>query len=198
MQETTSPSLLSRIRQADSGGWQRFARLYTPLVYSWCRQCNVEANVAVDLVQDVFIAVHGNIGRFRRDKPGDSFRGWLWLITRNKIRDHFRALPNRPQAIGGTTAQAMIHQVPEDEPPTIDGLACAKQDTLLARALQLVRAEFEPNTWQAFWRTKIDEAPSAEVAEELGMTQNAIRKARFRVLKRLREELADLLGDASE
>ena len=33
------------------------------------------------------------------------------------------------------------------------------------------------------------------VAEELGMTQNAIRKARFRVLKRLREELADFFED---
>lgn len=198
MQETTSLSLLSRIRRSDADGWQRFAHLYTPLVYGWCRQCGVDANVAADVVQDVFIAVHGNIDRFRSERQGGSFRGWLWQITRNKVRDYFRDLRGRPQATGGSTAHAMIEQVPEDEPLSIDGSQPTKQNSLLAIALTLVQAEFEPKTWQAFWRTKIDEAPSSLVAEELGMTQNAIRKARFRILKRLREELADLFEEGSE
>ena len=40
----------------------------------------------------------------RRDRSGDSFRGWLWTITQNKIRDQFRYRQGAPQAEGGSDA----------------------------------------------------------------------------------------------
>ena len=42
-------------------------------------------------------------------------------------------------------------------------------------------------------RTTVDEQPSTAVAAELGMTANAVRMAKSRVLRRLREELGDLV-----
>ena len=60
------------------------------------------------------------------------------------------------------------------------------------RALELVRAEFEPRSWGAFWRVEIDKQTAKDVAEELGMTPAAVRMAKSRVLRRVREELGDL------
>jgi RNA polymerase sigma-70 factor (ECF subfamily) len=55
-----------------------------------------------------------------------------------------------------------------------------------------VRGEFEPRTWQAFWKTAVDGRPVKDVADELGMSPGAVRVAKSRVLHRLRDELGDL------
>jgi hypothetical protein len=64
--------------------------------------------------------------------------------------------------------------------------------SLLLRALEMIRGDFTPQTWQAFWRVRVDGQTPAVVADELGMTANAVRGARGRVLRRLREELGHL------
>jgi RNA polymerase sigma-70 factor (ECF subfamily) len=180
--------LLVRVRSQDQAAWQRLVSLYTPLVYRWCRAAGLQAADAADVGQEVFRAVARKIGDFRRDRPGDSFRAWLRVITRNKITDHHRRLP--VDALGDSAAQTLVQQVP-DTPP--DPEADAEEASLLYnRAVELIRTEFEERTWRAFWQTAIDGAAAAEVAAGLGMTANAVYLARARVLRRLREEFADL------
>ena len=60
---------------------------------------------------------------------------------------------------------------------------------LLRRALELIRVEFEEPTWQAFWRTTADGLSAIDVAAELGLSPGAVRQAKYRVLRRLRQEL---------
>jgi RNA polymerase sigma-70 factor (ECF subfamily) len=43
-----------------------------------------------------------------------------------------------------------------------------------------------------FWRSVIDGMPTVTVASELSVSTAAVRQARSRVLRRLREEKADL------
>jgi RNA polymerase sigma-70 factor (ECF subfamily) len=62
---------------------------------------------------------------------------------------------------------------------------------LYARALELVRSKFEARTWRAFWRVAVEGQAPAEIAADLGMTAAAVRKAKSRVLLRLREEIGD-------
>ena len=64
---------------------------------------------------------------------------------------------------------------------------------LSRRGLDLVRAEFENRTWEAFWRTAVEGHAPAHVAEDLGMSVPAVYKAKSRVLRRLRQELDELL-----
>jgi RNA polymerase sigma-70 factor (ECF subfamily) len=59
--------------------------------------------------------------------------------------------------------------------------------------VELVRGEFEERTWQAFWLTTIDGRAPAALADELGMTSAAIRQAKSRVLRRLKQEMGELL-----
>src|SRR5262245_10994419 len=115
--ENTSPTLLERIRAHDSDAWQRFVRIYGPLIYGWARKAGLQASDAADIVQEVSAAVHRNVARFRRDTPTESFRGWLWTICRNKVRDHFRNRRSRPGAEGGTTANLRLQLLPETPAP---------------------------------------------------------------------------------
>jgi RNA polymerase sigma-70 factor (ECF subfamily) len=179
---------LVRVRSQDQAAWQRLVSLYTPLVYHWCRTSGLQAADAADVGQEVFRAVARKIGEFRRDRPGDSFRGWLRVITRNKITDHHRQMPD--DVLCDSAAQTLVQQR-ADEPPEPDADA-AEASLVFRRAVELIQAEFEERTWQAFWQTTIDGVAAAEVAGGLGMTANAVYIAKARVLRRLRDEFADL------
>ena len=188
----TSLSLLERIRNGEEAGWQRVFDLYAPLVEHWCYRLGVKGADADDLVQEVIQAATQNISGFRRDRAGDTFRGWLRAITRNKVKSFWRAKGQRPRVFGGSEARQLLEHVPNNE--AADDPEDAEQvSALFHRALGLLHSEFEQRTWQAFWRITVDGLSAVDVAAEIGMTASAVRMAKSRVLRRLREELGDLL-----
>lgn len=189
---STSTSLLRRAKAQNPEAWQRLVKLYGPLVYHWCRSVGLKAEDTADVVQEVFCAVVVGIEGFRGSGRRGSFRSWLRTITRNKIHDFFRARQGMPEGEGGTSAQRHFMQVPQPgEIPELEDPPEA-EDALWRRAVDLVRAEFEEQTWKAFWRVAVDGQVPAAVAEELSTTVPAVYKAKSRVLRRVRQELGDL------
>jgi RNA polymerase sigma-70 factor (ECF subfamily) len=186
----TSRSLLARVRTDDPAAWDRLVDLYAPLIYRWCRRWDLPEQEIADVFQDVFQAVAAHIGDFHRDRPGDTFRGWLRTITLNKVRDHYRRQGREPGGAGGTEAQLRFAQLPDVGSSDEEGSGFPRG--LLRRVLELVRGEFEERTWRAFWLTTVEERSPADVAAELGMSPGAVRVAKSRVLRRLREELGDV------
>lgn len=186
---STASTLIARLKVFEPQAWQRLNQLYGPTIYGWCRRSGLAPEDAADVLQEVFRMLLRRVGDFRRDRPGDTFRGWLWTITQNKIRDHYRQAKVRAQAAGGSDAQRRWLELP-DAPPTVEG---DDGTSLLNRSLELLRGEFEDRTWQAFWRTTVERQYAEHVASELNMTVNAVYKAKARVLARLRQELAGLI-----
>ncbi|MFO0937184.1 MAG: sigma-70 family RNA polymerase sigma factor [Gemmataceae bacterium] len=185
----TSPSLLDRARNHDSVAWSRIVNLYSPLVFHWCRQSGFDSHDAADLMQEVFHAVSRSLVQFDRVKAG-AFRAWLWTITRNKIRDLARK--SIPVAEGGSHALTRMREIPDAEPlPDDNSLSGERKASLLIRALELVRNDFQPVTWKAFEAVIIQQRPAAEVAKSLNISLGAVYQARARVLRRLRDELGE-------
>jgi RNA polymerase sigma-70 factor, ECF subfamily len=188
---STSRSLLGQARAGDASAWDRLSTLYAPLVFHWCRLRGLRDADAADVVQDVFQAVAANLGPFRKREPGDTFRGWLRTITENKIRDHYRRTSRETEAVGGTDVLHRLSQVPA---PPMTGSAASDDDPdggFLRRLLEIVRPDFEERTWQAFWRTVVDGQSPGDVGHELAMSPGAVRVAKCRVLKRLRDVLGE-------
>lgn len=188
---STASSLIASAKAGDAEAWSRLATLYGPMVYRWARGFGLQPTDARDVAQDVFRNVHAGLERFEHERPNRRFRGWLWTITRNEVRQYARRLAKQPLAHGGTTAQVALQQLPEFDAQVDEPDKDQTSARLAHRAVELIRAEFEPNTWQAFWRTAVDGQPSAVVAEELGMSDGAVRQAKYRVLGRLREMLTN-------
>jgi RNA polymerase sigma-70 factor (ECF subfamily) len=187
-------TLLREVRQHDPDAWERLVGMFSPLIYDWCRQQGVQATNAPDVMQDVFRVVFRDIGKFRCERPGDSFRGWLWTVTRNRICDHFRTRSRQAEAYGGTDAWQRLEQLPDHEPESDTGSDTSQiTASPLHRALELVRNDFGATTWQAFWRVAVERHAAADVASDLGISVNAVRKAKARILRRVREEFGDLL-----
>ncbi|QDV27528.1 RNA polymerase sigma factor [Aureliella helgolandensis] len=187
---TLSSHLLDEVQRMDAVAWGRLVSTYGPIVYRWCRTSGVPEGEASDVVQEVFAAVARGVSGFQREKKEGSFRSWLATITRNKVRDYFRRQAKGLVAVGGTTAMLKLEQCPEDLGSTID--PAAAESPVVQSVLRQVQAEFEPQTWKAFWQSAIDGKSAAEVAEGLGVSVASVYQAKSRVLRRLRKSLAEL------
>jgi RNA polymerase sigma-70 factor (ECF subfamily) len=166
--------------------WDRFVRLYTPLLLSWARsRHHLQPTDAEDLVQDLLADLLTKLPAFRYD-PGRSFRAWLGTLLHHKWADRQRRAGRRPDS-GADGLSAVPGQ------PVPDPLEVEERRLLVRRAMDLMREEFEPTTWRACWEAVAQGRPTAEVAAELGISENAVYIAKCRVLRRLRRELDGLL-----
>jgi RNA polymerase sigma-70 factor (ECF subfamily) len=189
----TSLTLLGRLRAADGDAWTRLVALYGPLVRYWLGRGGVTGADADDLAQEVFREVAQALPAFRRDRPGDTFRGWLRGVTRIALLRHGRAAGRQPRAAGGTDALEHLQAIPAAAPADDEDDEPAERNALYRRALELVRGEFEAKTWRMFWASTVEGRPPADVAAELNVSSAAVRQAKSRVLRRLKEEVGDLI-----
>lgn len=171
------------------------------MIYAWCLQSGLQPVDAADVGQDVFLAVARAIGDFRRDRPGDSFRGWLHTITRRKVIDKKRSALGAT-GVGGGNFREIINQIPDldqESGPSEDHFSEPERVAILYRAIESVRGDFEARTVNIFLRCYLDGIPILEVAREFGVTRNVVYLAKSRVLQRLRETYQELLafGDAT-
>jgi RNA polymerase sigma-70 factor (ECF subfamily) len=190
---TTSLSLLDGLRARNCDSWRAFVGLYAPLVVRWChRQGLNEADVA-DVAQEVFSRVSQFLPRFHKEEPTDSFRGWLCRLTHNQIIDFFRTRDKTHPAQGGSDMLSWLHRQPEKvvtEPDAED--ARNEEHFLFLQAVQAVRGEFSELHWRMFWRVAVEGNAAPAVAAEFGVTPAAVRQAKSRVLRRLREAVGDV------
>lgn len=195
---STSRSMIVRLKDNDEHAWDRLVSLYTPLVYHWCQKLDLSRDDIPDVVQEVFQSVSAHIAKFRKDRPQDTFRGWLRTITRNKAIDHFRRRKKQDRAVGGSEALHQMAALPDGEVPDEEENAAEEHESrsiLFHQALEAIRGEFQEKTWKAFWRVAVDDCTPTEVAAELEMKPGAVRVAKCRVLQRLRRDFGDLLVD---
>jgi len=188
---STSRSLVARLKSRDEHAWERLVALYGPLIYHWCRKCGLSPEDSADTTQDTFGRVSSSIASFRRQREGDTFRGWLWTITRNLVRDHTRS-DQGVHAAGGTEMQQALSSLVDDDLPPDENSPNSPMADVVQRAMDAVRNDFNDQTWQAFQLTVFQNHNATQAAEKIGMTPAAVRKAKSRVLQRLREELGDL------
>lgn len=193
----TRVTLLARIRDGrDADAWREFVGIYGPVVYRFARNRGLQDADAADLMQDVLRSVARNAHRMEYDPSRGTFRGWLYTVTRNKIYNFLNGQRNRPRASGDTDAHERL-----DATPSRDGDGPEAewereyQRRLSGRAMELVKDEFQPATWQAFWQTAVEGKAAAEVGAGLKMTPGAVYVAKSRVLARLRDEVRRMMDD---
>ena len=189
-----STNLLAQVQRCDRDAWHRFVDLFGPIIYRWCRQSGLQSADAADVLQNVLQAVHLHVDQFHRDDSGGTFRGWLWTITKNKLCDHYKHAKSIPQPRGGGERLEQAHPGAgslADCPVDIDGTDL--EASVAHRTLDLVKAQFEEQTWDAFWRATMLREKAAEIAADMGMSVAAVYKAKSRVLQRVRQELDGLL-----
>jgi RNA polymerase sigma-70 factor (ECF subfamily) len=129
------------------------------------------------------------VAEFDRRRLG-AFRAWLRTILANRVLDYFRGRAGQAVATGGSAGIEQLEELADPDSPLSRIWNRDHDEHVAARAIERVRVDFTPATWEAFARQVLEGRPAGEVAAELGVTRNAALVAKSRVLHRLREELA--------
>lgn len=197
----TSLRMLDEARVGGDQAWRRLIDRYSRRVYRWCRCSGLQAADASNVTQEVFRALARKLPDFERGPHVGSFRCWIRTIAKNKIHDHFRQMGRQLDvAAGGTDAHRGWAHVASHAAAAGAGEATQTLSgyrTLDATWLSRIRAEFSDRDWRFFWRLVVDGQSAVDVADEFGVTANAVRLVKMRILRRLREGL-NVTPDATE
>ncbi len=186
---STSLSLIRRAQRADADAWTRLVAIYGPLIYGWCRQSSLSEHDAADVTQEVFRSLYTALPRYTAAEG--RFRHWLRGMARNHLREYFRRESRHIEAIPGNQGELADLETVDYIFVVADGEAQSEVHQIVHRALDTIRPLVATQTWQAFWKTVIDCETVEQVSNSLGISRDAVRQARCRVLRRLRNELAD-------
>lgn len=187
---STDVGLLEGIRTRDEDAWTRFVDQYSSLIYLWCRNCDLQPADALDVSQQVFHAVSRSISTFSKESGSGGFRGWLFIVTRNTIRNYLSRTLGGLQPRGGSSIQLQLLDQPESvDEESLTGSSTSAGTLSMQAILDATRARFDERTWNCFWKIAMEGLTAVEVAEQLGMTSAAVRQAKYRVVQRLRRDL---------
>src|SRR5262249_2008913 len=119
-------------------------------------------------------------------------RGWLWTITRTRVLDLMRRKDRVAEFVGGAEVRASVFELPDCRADY--GSTEEDENILVRRAVDMVLDDCKPEPRQTFLGALIAGECPADVARSLGMTVNAVYLAKSHVLRRIREEFAQLMG----
>ena len=156
---------------------------YREPIYRFIRASTGDAQEALDLTQDTFVAAFAALGRFDRSRP---LLTWLRRIALNKCRDWGRR--RRLRTMLWRTAQIdAAHDVPDDaiapDVQAADRTELARVNAAIVRLPARLRETLILRT--------VEGLGQAETADVLGISEKAVETRLYRARSKLSELLAN-------
>jgi RNA polymerase sigma-70 factor (ECF subfamily) len=188
LSRSISTTLLQKLRGREESAFVRLQSLFAGTVVGRLQRLGIPRDDLDDQKQEVFLRVWKGLPRFRREQPTDSFRRWILTIVRNVAMDYHQA----PQRLSADSD--LLQQL-----PAVDSDDARTQELAmeLHQMLNVVRRDFSEVTFSIFMRFWFDGHDTEQIAKDLGMRKGTVREARNRVLRRLREEFAELYDEST-
>ena len=168
------------VERAQAGDGAAFGQLYehfSPEINRYLtRHLNGQREAAEDLAEEVFLKVYERIGSYQfRGLP---FSAWLYRIARNHMIDHLRSRPRQ------------VHTSLDDAPEIPEKRA----EQVIDRSLDRHELNYALNRLTSDQRRVVtlrflDGFTTAETAELMGKTEDAVKKLQARGLVQLRRIL---------
>ena len=80
-------TLVEKASSGNAAAWEKLIGRYERKIYNHCLRLTGNREDALDLMQDVFLAVYRNLDKFRKEA---SFSSWIYRIASNRAIDTFR------------------------------------------------------------------------------------------------------------
>ncbi len=187
----TRVTLIQRLRvQQDAHSWQEFVMHYQGYIHRLARRMGVKHHDAEETVQDVCLSAWKALPTFAYDPGKGRFRGWLWQVTANQVRERWRKRKREVQLVQDENDS--MNDIPDTDAPSVAQWAEEEWRAHVATvAWRNVRGEFEERTQQVFEQLSKGIDPET-VATQLGLASSSVYVYKKRVQGRMREEVMRL------
>ncbi len=166
--------------------WSDFYARYQPVLLAVGRRLGLSDQDAQDAAQDTLLSFAEGYKKGKYDRGKGRLRTWLFGIAIKKIRDMQRRNGRNFAVVDPVEKTRVLNGMPDDH-----SLSAIWESEWERRLLQVcmenVCRHMEVSTIQAFELFVLKEWPADRVAAHLGVSQNAVFKAKRRVLSRMRE-----------
>ncbi len=184
----TSTDLLDGLREpSNRATWDAYVGRYRPMIVEYARRVGAAAEDAEEIAQQALAAFAEAYrrGSYRRDRG--RLRDWLFGIVRRQLRNWYRRHRGREVLVGTGVGGTDFFSRVAGEDRLRDLWEAECRAAVLDHCLRCVRREVQAATWDAFELFACRNWPAARVAEQLGISENAVFKAKERVIGRIRE-----------
>jgi RNA polymerase sigma factor (sigma-70 family) len=187
MDTVTSATLLEGLKDiCDQTAWSRFNSRYRPMVLSFARKLGLSDPDAEDAAQETLLGFLQGYreGQYQREKG--KLRSWLCGIAHRKVVDIKRKKRRDPMGPDDTANPVFFDRIesPEEARTAWDE---EWQQAVLQACLEEAARGMNPQTLEAFDLYVMQEWPVKKVAEQLGMTTNAVYIAKNRILEQMQK-----------
>jgi RNA polymerase sigma-70 factor (ECF subfamily) len=187
----TTTTILHDLRDyANRGAWDRLVERFRRPIASFVREVGVAPADCEDVAQNTLLAFAEAYRGGKYDRDAGRLSRWLFGIAykqalRQRRRDaHDPPAPALPE---GAEPNAVL-----DEATASDVWDRLWSRHLLEKGIEQARGEFDADAFRIFELVVLEDRSPAEVAAELGLPAQAVYAAKHRVLRRVRELIAEL------
>ena len=192
LDSSTNLDLLAAVQSQCKRSWPVFVQKYTRLLERWCEEWQATGEDTEDVIQETLIELFRRINDYKLN-PNTTFRAWLrkvayfrYLRMLNKHR-RLTTFTDAPYAIEEDNCKILItSQACDSFMQLIDQMA---DQELVEMACRRIAGRISKENWAIFCRREREGVPSKTVAEEFGISANAVDVITFRVRKMIRAEL---------
>ena len=194
----TSTILLEGLKQPENRtAWQQFVGRYRPLVVHYAQnRFGLGVHDAEEAAQNTLAAFADAYQKGRYDREKGRLRKWLFGIATRQIRDlvRRRAKGREVQVADEGTGTGFLPRVADNDAELEEMWEEEWRRAVYQQCMVEIQTQFAPKTVAAFLLFAKEGQGAKEVAGKLGMTENAVCLAKYKILKRIRK-LAPLVEE---
>lgn len=169
--------LISQALTGKKSAWVALVKRYEKGVFNYAlRMVNNHAD-AMDLMQDIFIALFRNLHTFRAESP---FKGWLFKIAHYRCIEYYRR--KRPMQSLDDTPELMDNESSDCPEQT---LFAQQQSSVLIKAMQGLPIKQKLVVELKFFQ----QCTFDDIAQQLGISTNTAKSQLYSALAKLKLHL---------
>lgn len=186
----TEARLLSRLQRGEAGAFEALVEAHQDRLFDFCVRLLGDREEAFDVLQEVFVSVHQNLGSFRSEARLST---WLLRISKNHCLNRLKYLKRRGRGASSElteVSEAELHRAASGSPGGGPGrpdeaLEAARERRLLHRAI----GSLGPDERLLVALRDIEGLPYEEIAEVAELPLGTVKSR----LHRAREQLAEAI-----
>ena len=177
MFERSDETLVKQALKGKKSAWVALVKRYEKNLYNYTLRMVSNPADAMDLMQDVFVAVFRSLSTFRGDSP---FKGWMFKIAHYRCIEFYRrkrptqSLDDLPEQFDESLAECPEHHV-----------VSGQRSTALHQALQTLPVNQKLLVELKFFQHYTFD----DIAKQLGISVNTAKSRLYSGLDKLKEHL---------